>query len=114
MKSRITRNDLKNSGKLIIKVPYCVWYPVLGDFAKYYNSGVYGWNYDAFEFDDAIIVTGYRLIGVPGVWCNSKLDNPILKKLEKDIKATKFDWRIIELLKKQALRDLIANYKEGV
>lgn len=25
-----------------------------------YNAGVYGWNYDAYKFDDVIITTGYR------------------------------------------------------
>lgn len=58
-KIRMTRNDLRGSD--CIAVGYCE----LGYLLRYknavgYNCGVYGWNYDIYDFDDKVITTGYR------------------------------------------------------
>lgn len=63
MKQKITRNNLKG-----YNVYYC-GYCELQDILQYlepqaYNSGIYGWNYDAYYFGDAVICTGYR--NLPG------------------------------------------------
>lgn len=68
MKTRITRNELKKNFDLIIKVPYCKLQYVLEEReAVYYNTGVYGWNYDVYSFNfgsyKIAICTGYRPIG---------------------------------------------------
>ena len=33
---------------------------------NYYNSGVYGWNYDVYEIGNVIICAGYRPVGFDG------------------------------------------------
>ena len=44
--------------------------------AEFYNSGVNGWNFDAFVFGDYVITTGYRNLihDIP-------VDNKLLKEL---------------------------------
>ena len=61
MKARITTKALKESGKPVITVNYCGIQSALALFdPAYYHAGSYGWNYDAYIFDRAIIATGYR------------------------------------------------------
>lgn len=67
MINRLTRNDLKATGKTIYYCGYCRLQNILGrlyDHKIGYACGTYGWNYDVYEFDDAIICTGYR--SMPG------------------------------------------------
>ena len=67
MNNKITRNQL--SDKPVIKIGYCAAQFILNNFIrKGYMSGVYGWNCDVYEFDEAYIVTGYRFNGLSGIY----------------------------------------------
>lgn len=66
--TKATRNSLNKMFDLIIKVPYNKLQYVLNDNdIEYYNSGLYGWNYDVYTFKFAgfrvALSTGYRPIG---------------------------------------------------
>ena len=57
----ITRRYLKVQ-RHVVKIPYCDAYYLLSSAEPWgYNRGVYGWNYDVYEFGDVYIVTGYRM-----------------------------------------------------
>lgn len=61
-KLQVTRKDIKESYNNIFNVGYCnMYYLLTGVEPRYYNSGVYGWNWDAYEIAPNIcIITGYR------------------------------------------------------
>jgi hypothetical protein len=71
MKYKTTAKELKEGYHTIISVGYCELQFLL----KYenpvaYSKGVYGWNFDVYDFEGVAIVTGYR--GMPSK--NSKMD----------------------------------------
>lgn len=58
--TKLTRKDI--SDKPVIKISYCAAQSMLNLFDRIgYMSGVYGWNCDVYEFDEAYIITGYRM-----------------------------------------------------
>lgn len=61
-KREATRNTIRRNYKNIINVGYANLQHLLKyDDAKYYNHGVYGWNWNAYELDEnTCIITGYR------------------------------------------------------
>ena len=65
MKIKTNRNHLKGSYKTIINVGYCNLQNLLSHLEPlYYNSGIYGWNYDVYHVGGSTcICTGYRTIG---------------------------------------------------
>lgn len=75
----MTRKDVRNEYKNIIRVGYCDLYNTCNRLKKVgYNCGIYGWNFTCYEVDyDTCIVTGYRnLVG------NIKWDYNTMKTLE--------------------------------
>lgn len=67
MKVEIKQNQLRRmyNGRLFILPD---WGPLWNVFHRYaeprfYNAGVYGWNFDAYELGDSCLVSGYRPIG---------------------------------------------------
>lgn len=64
MKTKITKNDIKSYKKYII--PEDTW-SILTKYLtpRYYNSGIYGWNYDTIIFDKTALIGGYRPVGEP-------------------------------------------------
>lgn len=47
--------------KRCVKLGYCEMQEALGFFEPmYYTTGIYGWNFDGFVFDDFLLTTGYR------------------------------------------------------
>ena len=62
MKKEATKNTIKRNYSNIINVGYTNLENLLYlDDAKYYNHGVYGWNWDAYELDEnTCLITGYR------------------------------------------------------
>ena len=62
MKNKITRNTFTAEERNnAIKLGYCEAYYLLKAYDRIgYNSGVYGWNYDAFRINGKVITTGYR------------------------------------------------------
>ena len=63
LKAKVTNQELRN-GYFVISISYCGAQNILTfQGARYYNYGVYGWNYDAYELDyNLAICTGYRPI----------------------------------------------------
>ena len=77
MKKKITRNEMNRYYNNIIKIGYCdAQYILYYDEPQYYNPGVYGWNYDVYDFGDIAICTGYNPIG------NIKPDYEIIRKYD--------------------------------
>lgn len=77
MKRKITRNEMKMYYNDIIKIGYCNAQHILYyDRPQFYNYGVYGWNYDVYDFGDVAICTGYRTIG------NVKPNYEIIRKYD--------------------------------
>ena len=75
-KIHVTRKYLKEN-YICCGVNYCdASYLLHYCSAAFYNSGVYGWNFDAFIFGDYVITTGYR---------NIIHDIPVDKKLLKEL-----------------------------
>lgn len=65
MSKRMTRNDVRSFaravGKPIFYTGYCELQSLVFRWEKIgYNSGVYGWNWDCYNFPDFVLVTGYR------------------------------------------------------
>lgn len=65
MKIKTTQKQIKNNYKNVISVGYCnLWYLLRGQNARFFTSGVYGWNADIYEINsNTVIVTGYRPFG---------------------------------------------------
>lgn len=65
MKIKTTRKDIMNGYYNVISVGYCdLYYLLVGQEARYYNCGVYGWNCDIYHINNSIaICTGYRPFG---------------------------------------------------
>lgn len=61
-KIKMTNAKLNASNNKIIRVGYCGLQNLLSGLDAYaYNSGVYGWNWDAFDIGGGVTVcTGYR------------------------------------------------------
>ena len=64
MKYRTSIKNIRNSANPLY-IPYCGAQFLLKPFEPVaYTAGVYGWNFDVYEFPEATICTGYR--GMPG------------------------------------------------
>ena len=71
MKFKVTRKEIKENYRAI-NVPYCELQSLLSYRSPIaYNSGIYGWNYDVYDFSrdfstNICICTGYRRYpGIP-------------------------------------------------
>lgn len=64
MKYKTTKKETQSNYRNIIKIGYADLQFLL-KFTEpvAYTSGVYGWNADAYDFDNVAIVTGYRPFG---------------------------------------------------
>lgn len=62
MKKEASKKIIRKNYENIINVGYSNLQNLLRyDEAKYYNHGIYGWNWDAYELDkNTCIITGYR------------------------------------------------------
>ena len=64
MNIELTINDLKNNFGIIVSCGYCELQSLLNMKNRVgYNSGVYGWNFDVFDFGGVGLITGYRTRG---------------------------------------------------
>lgn len=111
MKIRTTRKEIKEGFRKIYRCGYCDLQPLFasGD-ATFYNSGVYGWNYDGVMIDvDTIILTGYR--GMFGDRLPDKCYN-IIRKANKIQNDYNIDWqektKKIKCYKRQFIKALTA------
>ena len=102
MKTKITRNELKRYYNDVIRIGYCdAHYILYYDNPQFYNHGVYGWNYDVYDFGDIAICTGYNPVG------NIKPNYEIVRKYDDMarpiVKGT--DSYAVKAEKVRALRD---------
>ena len=64
MNIKLTNNDLRNNFGVIVSCGYCELQSILNMKSRVgYNNGVYGWNFDAFDFGGVCLITGYRIRG---------------------------------------------------
>lgn len=56
----MTKNDLRNNFGVIASCGYCELQSLLNTKSRIgYNKGIYGWNFDAFDFGGVCLITGY-------------------------------------------------------
>ena len=66
MKKKMTRADAQRLGYPVLRVGAdALQYLLVNHEPVGYNSGMYGWNWDAYYVHGVVIVTGYR--NLPGV-----------------------------------------------
>ena len=63
MKYKTTAKALRAGYYTIIRAGYCELQLLSYESPVAYSAGLYGWNFDVYEFDGVAIVTGYR--GMP-------------------------------------------------
>ena len=64
MDIKLTKTDLRNNFGVIVSCGYCELQSLLNMKSRIgYNKGVYGWNFDAFDFGGVCLITGYRTRG---------------------------------------------------
>lgn len=64
MNIRLTNKDLRNNFGTIVSCGYAELSNLLyGKEKAGYNCGVYGWNYNAYDFGGVCLITGYRTRG---------------------------------------------------
>lgn len=64
MNIKLTKPDLKNNFGVIVSCGYCELQSLLNMKSRVgYNKGVYGWNFDVFDFGGVGLITGYRTRG---------------------------------------------------
>jgi len=79
MKYKTTAKALREGFYTIISVGYCDLQCLLSmESPVAYSAGVYGWNFDVYEFDGVAICTGYR--GMPSQ--NDKGDYKLAREYE--------------------------------
>lgn len=79
MKTEITSKKLKRMYRVYRVNSSEIQYSFLGKPPTFYNSGVYGWNYDVYtpdEFRNIAIISGYRCFNC------EMLDSEKIKKLQ--------------------------------
>lgn len=70
MKMQTTIKNVKNNAKNLVYIPYGGASNLLQTTEPIaYTKGVYGWNFDVYEFDGLTICTGYRYM--PGRCANN-------------------------------------------
>ena len=83
MKTRITRKEIKQLYNHVFKCGYCDLQNICyGLDARYYNAGVYGWNFDAYviysDSESVAITTGYRNM------CGDSIPYELIEKYDKN------------------------------
>ena len=79
MKYKTTAKELKQGYYKIISVGYCDLQSLLCYKSPIaYSKGLYGWNFDVYDFNGVAICTGYR--SMPSK--NSKTDYKLMREFE--------------------------------
>lgn len=79
MKYKTTAKAIRDGYYTIISASYCSLQTLLNyESPIAYSAGVYGWNFDVYEFDGVAIATGYR--GMPSQ--NSKADYNLIREYD--------------------------------
>lgn len=102
MKTEITSKKLKKYYKVYKVHSTEVYGLFFGRYPTYYNSGIYGWNYDVYILDtsrDIAIISGYRTCG------GQALDYKKIDKLQK---------KYLKLKQNAARERLINNFLDNI
>lgn len=116
MKYKTTKKAIQNNYRNIIRVGAVGLYYLL-KFTEpvAYTSGVYGWNADIYDFDNAVIVTGYRPFGnvYPDYDIVEKY-NQLGRKIYEEEHDPLKDWNEEQEEKEKRLNQLIEQFIEEV
>ena len=89
MDIKLTNTDLRNNFGVIVSCGYCELQSLLNMKNRIgYNSGVYGWNFNAFDFGGVGLITGYRTRGA-----DVKLSWEFCERWEKRAKNATYEER---------------------
>lgn len=99
MKAEITSKRLKECYRVYYVDSRDAGGKILGKYPIFYNAGIYGWNYDVYDFGRIAIITGYRCPKC------ERLDDKKMKKLYK---------RFSELKRESARQRLIDNFLDNI
>lgn len=89
MDIKLTKTDLKNNFGVVVSCGYCELQSLLNMKDRVgYNSGVYGWNFNAFDFGGVGLITGYRTRGA-----DVKLSLEFCEQWEKRAKNATYEER---------------------
>ena len=108
MTEQITRNDvirIAGYGEIYytdMNLPVLKYFNKLG-----YNSGVYGWNYDVYEYGHNVLLVGYRVPSFATYIEPEEVEKVAIKRLQEKIEN-------IDLTKKRLIFELqaLTNEKE--
>ena len=102
MDNHVTQKFIRNVyGNKVFSVGYCGAQNLLSGSSRFaYNSGVYGWNCDYYNFNGVIICTGYRPHGRNGNEITSKYEE--IARSIRDNRALTWDERNAQIA---AIRD---------
>lgn len=105
---KCTRKDINGMYRNVYKVGYCDLQTLLRNVREVgYNSGVYGWNWTAYELDaDTVIVTGYRNL------TGDRIDGEIIREYESRAKQIEKDasWED----RSRLIDELLDEFKEAI
>lgn len=102
---KLTRNDVKRLagyGEVYytdMNLPTLKYFNKLG-----YNSGMYGWNYDVYEYGLSVLLVGYRVPSFATYIKPEEVEKVAIKRLEEKIEN-------IDLTKERLIKELQA-FKE--
>lgn len=112
MKTKVSRNTIKNSFKNCIEVGYCDLQHLLTyRNANFYTCGVYGWNADIYVINaDTCLVTGYRTFG------NIRPSHETIRKWDEYAKSylDSVDWKTDYKTKLNQLDVILADFIRDV
>lgn len=109
-KIKITNKELKNMYNEIYIIndkTLCLYLK-----PRFFNCGIYGWNYDVYELDyDTCLITGYR--NQPGNRIPCNLEEKYKKKIRK-LYNSDLDYNNKIEKNKKIIEKMILEFKEGV
>ena len=113
MKFKVTRKEIKENYRAV-SVPYCELQHLLHYRSPIaYNSGIYGWNYDMYDFSrdfntNICICTGYR--NCPGI----PVAREIYSKYDEKAKEILYGDTTTDQMRKEKLDDLIREFLDEI
>lgn len=88
MTEQLTRNDVKKYAAYGNIYYTDMNVPVLKHFNKIgYNSGIYGWNYDVYEYGLSVLLVGYRVPSFASYIKPEEIEKVAIKRLEEKSKT---------------------------
>lgn len=113
MKRKMKEKEVANIvefSDVALCVGYCgAVYLLEGMPADGYTDGVYGWNYDVYEFDGVVICTGYRRM--KGIWTpeSQELVKQYNDRARRVVESRAADWNV----KRSILADIRSEFADA-